>query len=332
MPREDRQKPDMGLDEGRKRAARTTPNPSASISQPMMFSVSRQRCSPALSIVARPPCPGPQNDRCRPVCEKRGRDHVGRGELVRPNREGGTVPRLRTERLLRRSPPARRAASASPVTPAAQPSPNTGTRATSCRNPSRSMRCASRLGVAMPGRRYRDHDVDIRSSEPDPGQRLLRRFHEKVACALKIDLGSVWPAMGFEIPRQRPRRAASDHARGLEHLFDLVEIREPLGQDLPRRCGHIPLLQNMGRNRGCQREHGGGREHRASSRGEVIETDDTTTQPSTDLYQNAPVPASAPGRWDHPDSCKVRASRAAKCGLYEVTRRRAGRTRHVGRP
>ena len=45
---------------------------------------------------------------------------------------------------------AKRAASASPLTPAAQPSPKTGMRAMSVRKSSRSRRRASRLGVAMP--------------------------------------------------------------------------------------------------------------------------------------------------------------------------------------
>ena len=45
---------------------------------------------------------------------------------------------------------ARRAASARPLTPPAQPRPNTGTRRTSPRSPSRGPTRASRLGVAMP--------------------------------------------------------------------------------------------------------------------------------------------------------------------------------------
>ena len=45
---------------------------------------------------------------------------------------------------------ARRSAMASPLTPPAQPSPNTGTRSTSARKPMRPATRASRLGVAMP--------------------------------------------------------------------------------------------------------------------------------------------------------------------------------------
>ena len=60
------------------------------------------------------------------------------------------VSTVTNSHLLPGSPEASRAAVARPLTPPAQPRPNTGTRRTSSRRPSRGATLASRLGVAMP--------------------------------------------------------------------------------------------------------------------------------------------------------------------------------------
>src|ERR1700755_3107100 len=126
-----------------------TPNPSGSTLQPMMPSVSGQRCSPAFSTCVAPPSPARSTIAAAPS----------------PNRLTATILALvssswrsaseqssmaTSSTLVPGRDCARREAIDKPEAPPAQPRPNTGTRVTSDRKPIRRATRASRLGVAIP--------------------------------------------------------------------------------------------------------------------------------------------------------------------------------------
>ena len=284
---------DMGFDEGRQGAGQNDTEtfridvPAHDVQRvgPEMLAGSRDGRQTALT--------GPQDGRRRPIGEKRGGDHVGRGELVRPDRQGAEFHGDEQHGgSRRRSGETRRHGQPGDSCRAAEPEERDARDVLPEAEPVGAVRIEAR--GRNPGGRRGDDDVDIRSVEADPGQRRPGGLLEQVARALEIDFGPVRPAMRFEVPGKRPRRAAAEHARSLEDRLDLVEIRELLGQDRPGRCGHVPLVQNMGRNGGGEREHGGRREHLASSSGGTIGMRESEVWPSTSLYQNAPRQASPP--------------------------------------
>ena len=128
---------------------RTTPKPSGSTSQPMMSRVPGQVCRPRRRRSRSPA--RPSGARPRRLRRRRGRSRRRR----RRSSLSGLTARVQTSTVTKSTvlpgqACARRAARIRPETPAAQPRPKSGTRATSERKRSRSRSCASRLGTAIP--------------------------------------------------------------------------------------------------------------------------------------------------------------------------------------
>jgi len=129
--------------------SKITPSPVGSTFQPMMSRLSGHRCSPAPSIAAMPGAPARTTQAAAPSPNSAVATMLA---LVNWSRRNAAVQIsiATTSTVAPGRARARRPAIARPVTPPAQPSPNTGTRSTSARKPICRATRASRLGVAMP--------------------------------------------------------------------------------------------------------------------------------------------------------------------------------------
>ena len=129
--------------------SKTTVSPGSSTSQPMIRCVSGHSFSAAPMIVASPSPPHWTTAAAAPS-PKIAVATIAAGSSLSRRIEIEQVSIVTNSQRVPGSDAARRAAVARPLTPPAQPSPNTGTRRTFSRRPSRGPTRASRLGVAMP--------------------------------------------------------------------------------------------------------------------------------------------------------------------------------------
>ena len=165
------------------------------------------------------------------------------------------VSTVTNSQLLPGSAAASRAAVASPLTPPAQPRPNTGTRRTSSRRPSRGPTRASRLGVAMPVVETVTTPSISAGVRPAPGDRrrrgldeqLLRRLRDRRALRSAQPCGCAYQSSGRD-------EVAPGDAGIVEHARQPVEQRRlpPNALAADRLC--FRLRDDVRRNRGRQRE------------------------------------------------------------------------------
>jgi hypothetical protein len=133
----------------------------------------------------------------------------------------------------------------------AQPSPKTGTRSTSGRNPKRPATFASRLGVAIPVDEMVTMVSNSAASSSAASSALLPRRQKELACSLKIGFVRSGQPSGVRY-QSMGRTASPPNSRALENLAQGARTRHSARETLVA-CRDIGLAQDVRRDGGSKR-------------------------------------------------------------------------------